>query len=71
MINLLATKTRWNKITKMLKLAAENTIGYVNKSRKYINEEVKELSLLQRSIKIQIKSCINEEFFHNEEMNIL
>ena len=45
----------------MLKLAAENTIGYVNKSRKSINEEAKELSLLQCSIKIQIKSCINKE----------
>ena len=51
----------WNKITKMLKQAAENTIGYVNKSRKSINEDVKELSLLQRSIKIQIESCMNEE----------
>ena len=61
MINLLTTKTCWNKITKMLKVAAENTIGYVNKSRRSINEEVKELSLLQRSIKIQIKSCIYEK----------
>ena len=51
----------WNKITKMLKQTAENTIGYVNKSRKSINEDVKELSLLQWSIKIQIESCINEE----------
>ena len=51
----------WNKITKMLKQAAENTIGYVNKSRKSINEDVKELSLLKGSIKIQIESCINEE----------
>ena len=51
----------WNKITKMLKQAAKNTIGYVNKSRKSINEDVKELSLLQRSIKIQIESCMNEE----------
>ena len=51
----------WNKITKMLKQAAENTIGYVNKSRKSINEDVKELSLLQRSIKIHTESCINEE----------
>ena len=45
----------------MLKQAAENTIGYVNKPRKSINEDVKELSLLQRSKKIQIESCINEE----------
>ena len=45
----------------MLKQAAENTICYVNKSRKSINEDVKELSLLQRSKKIQIESCINEE----------
>ena len=51
----------WNKITKMLKQAAENTIGYVNKYQKSINEHVKELLLLQRSIKIQIESCINEE----------
>ena len=51
----------WNKITKMLKQAPESTIGYVNKSRKSINRDFKELSLLQRSIKIQIKSCINEE----------
>ena len=51
----------WNKITKMLKQAAENIIGYVNKSRKSINEDVKELSLLQRTIKVQIESCINEE----------
>ena len=48
----------WNKITKMLKQAAESTIGYVNKSRRDINEG---LSLLQRSIKIQIESCINRE----------
>ena len=45
----------------MLKQAPESTIGYVNKSRKSINRDFKELSLLQRSIKIQIKSCINEE----------
>ena len=45
----------------MLKQAAENTIGYVNKFQKSINEDVKELSFLQCSIKIQIKSCINEE----------
>ena len=45
----------------MLKQAVENTIGYVNKSRKSINEDVKELTLLQRSIKIQIGSCINKE----------
>ena len=51
----------WNKITKMLKQAAKNTIGYVNKSRKSINEDVNELLLLQRSIKIQIESCINKE----------
>ena len=51
----------WNKITKMLKQAAENSIGYVNKFRKSVNEDVKELQLLQRSIKIQIESCINEE----------
>ena len=51
----------WNKITKMLKQAAENSIGYVNKFRKSVNEDVKELPLLQRSIKIQIESCINEE----------
>ena len=50
----------WNKITKMLKQAPKNTIGYTNKSQKSINEDVKELSLLQRSIKIQIKSCIHE-----------
>ena len=48
----------WNKITKMLKQAAESTIGYVIKSRRDINEG---LSLLQRSIKIQIESCINRE----------
>ena len=48
----------WNKITKMLKQAAESTIGYVNKSRRDINEG---LSLLQRSMKIQIESCINRE----------
>ena len=51
----------WNKITKILKQAAENSIGYVNKFRKSVNEDVKELQLLQRSIKIQIESCINEE----------
>ena len=51
----------WDNITKMLKQAAENTISYVNKSRKSINEDVKELSLLKGSIKIQIESCINEE----------
>ena len=51
----------WNKITKMLKQAEENSIGYVNKSQKSVNEDVKELPLLQRSIKIQIQSCINEE----------
>ena len=51
----------WNKITKMLKQAAENTIGDVNKSRKSINEDVKELSLLQRSTKFQNESCINEK----------
>ena len=51
----------WNKITKMFKQAAENTIGYVYKSRKSINKDVKELSSLQRSIKIHIESCINEE----------
>ena len=45
----------------MLKQALESTIGYVNKSRKSINIDFKELSLLQRSIKIHIKSCINEE----------
>ena len=45
----------------MLKQVPESTIGYVNKSRKSINRDFKELSLLQRSIKIQIKSCINEE----------
>ena len=50
----------WNKITKMLKQAPKNTIGYTNKSQKSINEDVKELSLLQRNIKIQIKSCIHE-----------
>ena len=36
----------WNKITKMLKQAPESTIGYVNKSRKSINRDFKELSLL-------------------------
>ena len=51
----------WNNITKMLKQTAENTIGYANKSRKSISEDVEEFSLLQRSIKIQIESCINEE----------
>ena len=51
----------WNKITKMLTQAAESTIGYVNKSRRDINEDVKGLSLLQGSIKIQIVSCINKE----------
>ena len=30
-----------NKITKMLRQAAENTIGYVNKSRKSINRDSK------------------------------
>ena len=54
-------QSSWNKITKMLKQAAENTIDYANKSRKSINEDVKELSLLQRSIKVEIESCINEE----------
>ena len=39
----------------------ENTIGYVNKSRKSVNEDFKELPLLQRSIKVQIESCINGE----------
>ena len=51
----------WDNITKMLKQAAENTIGFVNKPRKSMNKDVKELSLLQRSIKIQIESCTNEE----------
>ena len=45
----------------MLKQAPESNISYVNKSGKSINRDFKELSLLQRSIKIQIKSCINEE----------
>ena len=45
----------------MLKQTAENTIGYANKSRKSISEDVEEFSLLQRSIKTQIESCINEE----------
>ena len=45
----------------MLKQAAENTIGYVHKSQKSINEDFKELSLLHGSIKTQIESCINEE----------
>ena len=45
----------------MQKQPAENTISYVNKFRKSINEDVKELSLLQGNIKIQIESCINEE----------
>ena len=45
----------------MEKQPAENTISYVNKFRKSINEDVKELSLLQGNIKIQIESCINEE----------
>ena len=45
----------------MLKQAAENTTGYVNKSRKSVNKDIKELSLLQRSIKVHIESCINEE----------
>ena len=49
-----------NKITKVLKQGAENTIGYVNKSRKSVNEDVKELPLLQRSIKVQIEFCIIE-----------
>ena len=49
----------------MLKQAAENNIGYVNKSQKSINEDVKELSLLQHSIKIQIESCINEKIEHS------
>ena len=43
MINLLNNQNSWNKITKLLKRAAENTIGYVNKSQKSINEDVKEL----------------------------
>ena len=54
-------QSSWNKITKMLKQAAENTIGYVNKSQKSVNEDVKKLSLLQSSIKVQTESCINEE----------
>ena len=41
----------------MLEKAAENT----TESRKSTNEDVKEMSLLQRSIKIQIESCINVE----------
>ena len=41
----------------MLKKAPENT----TESRKSTNEDVKEMSLLQRSIKIQIESCINVE----------
>ena len=31
----------WNNITKMLKQAAENTIGYVKKSQKSTNEDFK------------------------------
>ena len=45
----------------MSKQDLESTIRYVNKSQKSINRDFKELSLLQRSIKILIKSCINEE----------
>ena len=41
----------------MLEKAAENT----TECRKSTNEDVKEMSLLQRSIKIQIESCINVE----------
>ena len=43
-----------SKITKMLKQAAENTIGYANKSRRSINGDVKELSLSKFKIQINI-----------------
>ena len=43
-----------NKITKMLKQAAENTIAYVNKSRRSINGDVKELSLSKFKTQINV-----------------
>ena len=45
----------------MLKQAAENTIGFVKKTKKSTNEDVKELSLRQRIIKNRIGSGKNEE----------
>ena len=44
----------WKRVTTMLEQAAENTIGFVEKSKKSTNGDVKELSLLQRIMKNRI-----------------
>ena len=61
MINLLTTKTCGTKLPNYYLNKLQNNICYANKSQKSINENVKELPLLQRSIKIQNESSINGE----------
>ena len=56
-----SNQERWNKITNILKTAAEHTVGYKNKKVKSDNEDIQYLSQLQRTTSTQIESEKHEE----------
>ena len=73
-LNITNNQTAWDNISKILKQAATNTIGFVEKSKTVVNEDVKELSILQRTIQVRMQSCNDEvtrSFFKQYRNRIL